>query len=360
VHAARDSGPYGRRRDEAVADALSEGGRRLVLTGSPYAVDPGSVRKADGRPYAVFTPFSRAWRAAGAESPDDSPRPLWSHRLEPGALPAAPIVDAELPAAGEAVAHAQLDRFRAGPIDHYDATRDLPAVDGTSRLSPYLRWGCLHPRQVLAGLGRRRAHVVFGTELAWREFYADVLLHQPRAAWWNLDRRMDAMAVDTGAAARSRLARWADGRTGYPFVDAGLRQLLATGWMHNRVRMVVGSFLVKDLHLPWQWGARHFLRHLVDGDLASNNLSWQWVAGTGTDAAPYFRVFNPVSQSKRFDPDGDYIRRWVPEVAGLDATSIHEPWTAAGGRPDGYPRPMIDHAEEREEALRRYASLPRR
>ena len=355
VHAAADAGPYGRRRDAAVAAELAAVGCQLVLTGSPYAVDPGSVRKADGRPYAVFTAFSRAWRDASVESPIAAPGVRWSHRVDGEDGPEPPAVDAELPPAGERAAQARLQGFRTDALQHYDAGRDFPGVDGTSHLSPYLRWGCLHPRQALAGLGRHQAHATFRSELAWREFFADVLFHQPQAAWWNLDRRTEHMALDTGAVARRRLARWAAGTTGYPFVDAGLRQLLATGWMHNRVRMVVASFLVKDLHLPWQWGARHFLRHLVDGDLASNNLNWQWVAGTGTDAAPYFRIFNPVSQSKRFDPDGDYIRRWVPELAGVPAKAIHEPWTAGGA--DGYPAPMVDHADEREEALRRYRAM---
>jgi deoxyribodipyrimidine photo-lyase len=165
---------------------------------------------------------------------------------------------------------------------------------------------------------------------------------------------MDAMPVDTGRDARRRFEAWQRGETGYPIVDAGMRQLLATGWMHNRVRMVVASFLVKDLHLPWQWGARHFMVHLVDGDLASNSHGWQWTAGTGTDAAPYFRIFNPVTQSKRFDPDGVYIRRWVPELAYIDGDNVHAPWDSGRGVPLGYHPPMVDHREERAEALRRY------
>jgi deoxyribodipyrimidine photo-lyase len=162
------------------------------------------------------------------------------------------------------------------------------------------------------------------------------------------------MRPDTGRDARRRFEAWQRGETGYPLVDAGMRQLLAAGWMHNRVRMVVASFLVKDLHLPWQWGARHFMVHLVDGDLASNSHGWQWTAGTGTDAAPYFRIFNPVTQSKRFDPDGAYIRRWVPELAHVDGDEVHAPWESKRGIPLGYHPPMVDHREERAEALRRY------
>jgi deoxyribodipyrimidine photo-lyase len=276
-------------------------------------------------------------------------------RSEP--VPPAPVVEAELPEPGEVAAAARLDAFLAGPAARYDRDRDLPALDGTSRLSPYLRWGCLHARQVLGRLGRSAAHARFRSELAWREFYADVLFHRPESAWRNLDRRMDGLAVDGGPTARARFERWAAGETGFPLVDAGLRQLRATGWMHNRVRMVTASFLVKDLHLPWQWGARHFLAHLVDGDLASNNHNWQWVAGTGTDAAPYFRVFNPVTQSRRFDPDGDYVRRWVPELVGMAAPAVHDPSAGRSGPPLGYVAVMVDHATEREETLRRFAAI---
>jgi deoxyribodipyrimidine photo-lyase len=225
-------------------------------------------------------------------------------------------------------------------------------------MSPALRWGIVHPRQLLADVdaqagGDAKSHDTFRSELAWREFYADVLFRRPESAAENLQPRMDALPVDTDASARVRFATWCEGRTGFPIVVAGMRQLLGEGWVHNRVRMIVGSFLVKDLHLPWQWGSRHFLQHLVDGDLASNNHGWQWVAGTGTDPAPFFRVFNPTTQSEKFDPDGEYIRRWIPELADLDKGSIHAPGLF---RPDSYPAPIVDHAAERIEALGRYNS----
>jgi len=357
VYATEDFGPYGRRRDAAVAEALDGQGRRLTFAGSPYAVAPDTVVKGNGEPYAVFTPFSRAWRAAGWAEPSPAPAVRWAGGIFSEPVPEAPEVAAELPPAGERAAHDRLDAFLADDLASYDADRDRPDLDTTSHLSPYLRWGCLHPRQVLAHLGRNRAHDRFRTELAWREFYADVLFRRPRSAWGNLDERMDAMEVDRGPSAEDRFGSWAAGETGFPIVDAGMRQLVACGWMHNRIRMVTASFLVKDLHLPWQWGARYFLAHLVDGDLASNNHGWQWVAGTGTDAAPYFRIFNPVTQSQRFDPYGDYIRRWVPELAGLGEGEIHAPWASGKGTPLGYPAPMVDHAVEREEALRRYAAL---
>ena len=213
-------------------------------------------------------------------------------------------------------------------------------------MSPYLKLGCIHPRTILARLGRSRAHERFRQELAWREFYADVLWHVPESARRSLQPAMADMRVDTGPEADERFDAWAHGRTGYPLVDAGMRQLLAEAWMPNRVRMVAASFLVKDLHIDWARGARWFMRHLVDGDLASNNHNWQWVAGTGTDPAPYFRIFNPTSQATEHDPDGDYVRRWIPELAG--------------GPPTGYPDPIVDHAEERREALARYEALKRR
>jgi deoxyribodipyrimidine photo-lyase len=263
-------------------------------------------------------------------------------------------VEADLPEASEAAAHRLWQSFLGDGLDHYDDRRNDPGVPGTSRLSPYLRWGVVHPLQLIDDLGTERSHEVFRSELAWRDFYADVLYRRPDTAWKNLQPKMDAMPVDTDARAKERFAAWCDGRTGFPIVDAGMRQLLATGWMHNRVRMITASFLVKDLHLPWQWGARHFMEHLVDGDLASNQHGWQWTAGTGTDAAPYFRVFNPYGQSEKFDPEGRYLRRWVPELADLDARTIHDPGML---RPDTYPAPIVDHAAEREEALRRYRSL---
>jgi deoxyribodipyrimidine photo-lyase len=354
VHVSLDTNPYGRARDAEVARRLAADGRALVATGSPYAVEPGAVRTKAGTPFAVFTPFRRAWEATGWDAPGPAPLPDWV--VLPGAPrpPLPPLGDVELPAAGEWAAHARLDAFLAGPADRYDLDRNDPGVEGTSRLSIDLRWGTLHPRQVLDRLGPSRAHDVFRSELAWREFYADVLWHRPASARQSLQPAMARVPVDTDAAARARFRSWAHGRTGYPIVDAGMRQLAATGWMHNRVRMITASFLVKDLHLPWQWGARHFMRHLVDGDLASNQHGWQWTAGTGTDAAPYFRVFNPVGQGERFDPGGRYVRRWVPELGGVEDRYVHAPWTSPRGLPLGYEPPMVDHAEERAEALRRY------
>ncbi len=210
---------------------------------------------------------------------------------------------------------------------------------------------------MLADLDGSLEHAAFARQLAWREFYADVLATVPSSARESLNPRFATIRYDGGTGATARLAAWQDGRTGFPFVDAGMRQLRGSGWMHNRVRMVVASFLVKDLHLPWWEGARWFMRWLADGDLANNAHGWQWTAGCGTDAAPYFRVFNPVGQGLRFDPDGDYVRRWVPELAHLAGGAAHEPWRVTDGYEHGYPTRLVDHAVEREEALARFASL---
>ncbi|MEM9516630.1 MAG: deoxyribodipyrimidine photo-lyase [Actinomycetota bacterium] len=342
VYVTRDYGPYGRHRDAAVAEQLTADGRALRGVGTPYAVMPGDVRKDDGTPYAVFTPFSKRWRATGWNAPLDPPADVeW---LDATGVDTEPLFDGPdpgcvLPPAGERAAHDRWEAFRGDGLDGYADDRDTPSIAGTSHLSPALRWGTIHPRQLLADLDASgagsKAHTVFSSELAWRDFYADVLFEQPHTAWENLNRSMDPMLVDTDADARRRLERWATGTTGFGVVDAGMRQLAATGWMHNRVRMIVASFLVKDLHLPWQWGAAHFMAHLVDGDLASNNHGWQWAAGTGTDAAPYFRVFNPTTQQERYDPDGAYVERWVTDPV----------------------TPMLDHKVEREEALRRLGLL---
>jgi deoxyribodipyrimidine photo-lyase len=267
----------------------------------------------------------------------------------------------DLPAAGEEAALQRWRSFRDTRLVDYAEARDRPDLTGTSWLSPYLKVGAIHPRTLLADLARlagppgppasrSRSAEVFATELGWREFYADVLHARPDSAWHDLRPELGSMAYDEPVL----VGAWQEGRTGFPMVDAGMRQLARTGWMHNRVRMLTASFLCKDLHVWWPVGARHFMAHLIDGDIASNNHGWQWVAGTGTDASPYFRVFNPVTQGKKFDPRGDYVRRWVPELAQVPGAKVHEPWTVEGAYDRGYPRPVVDHGEERAEALRRY------
>lgn len=340
VFAAGDCAPYGRRRDAAVAEALEAQGRALVRVGSPYAVSPGRVVNGSGLAYRVFTPFSKAWVAQGWAEPSDAPRGVRWHEVasdsslsELTAVPTAAV----LPTAGEGVALARFQEFLDTGIATYDEDRNRPDLRGTSSLSPYLRFGVVHPRQLLARLGGDRGSTVFRSELAWREFYADVLWHQPDSAHHSLQPVGSRLRWDEGPEADAKFAAWAEGRTGVPVVDAGMRQLVTEGWMHNRVRMLTASYLVKDLHIDWRRGARFFMEHLVDGDLASNSHGWQWVAGTGTDAAPFYRIFNPDVQAARFDPEGAYVARYVPEAGTF-----------------GYPHPLVDHKVEREEALARW------
>jgi deoxyribodipyrimidine photo-lyase len=362
VFVSADFGPYGRRRDHEVDRALTGAGRRLTGIGSPYAVDPGRVRKQDDTPFRVFSPFYRAWRAQGWPAPAQSPEVDWAGDVRSDGIPDDPPVEAALPPAGERAGLARMEAFLAGPIEDYAEQRDRPAADATTRLSPYLKYGCVHPRTILARLGRsnpheKQPHEKLRSELAWREFYADVLWHHPESARRALRPALAEMRLDAGERADERFRAWTQGCTGFPLVDAGMRQLLGEAWVHNRVRMVVASFLVKDLHIDWTRGARWFMARLVDGDLASNSHGWQWVAGTGTDPAPYFRVFNPVTQGQEHDPSGDYVRRWVPALASVPGGAVHEPWKQPGGVPAGYPERIVDHAAERAEALFRYESL---
>ncbi|WP_265442860.1 cryptochrome/photolyase family protein [Flexivirga meconopsidis] len=363
VHVTRETTPYGARRDAQVAERLRAADVDFTPTGTPYAIGPGIVRTQGGTPFQVFTPFSRAWRDHGRPAPAPDPKPtlhdagtdLAADELLTAATDfelAEPLPDAGEPGALARWAHF-LDR-----IDDYDTDRDRPDLDGTSRLSPYLKLGAIHPRTLLADLAEQHGPGVdrFVTELAWREFYADVLHHHPRSAWHDLRDGLQGMAYDDPG---EEVDAWREGRTGFPIVDAGMRQLARTGWMANRARMITASFLTKDLHIWWPVGARHFLDHLIDGDLASNNHGWQWVAGTGTDAAPYFRIFNPVTQGIRFDPDGAYVRRWVPELAHLPGRAAHEPWKHDDGYDHGYPEPIVDHAAERRDALARYDAARR-
>lgn len=356
VHVTGETTPYGRRRDARVGESLAAAGTAWVVTGTPYAVDPGSVLNKSGNPYQVFTPFSRAWREHGWDAPLPAVGPVWIDAASDArAIALVERAAGEAPAgllpAGSDAAADRWARFRAESLAEYDTGRDLPAQDRTSRMSPYLKVGAIHPRQLLADLAGSPDEARFATELGWREFYADVLWHHPASAWTDL-RPLAIPYDDPGDA----LDAWRTGHTGFPLVDAGMRQLLHEGWMHNRVRMVTASFLTKDLHAWWPVGARHFLDHLADGDLASNSHGWQWVAGTGTDAAPYFRVFNPVSQARKFDPDGDYVRRWVPELAHLPGAAVHEPWRHPLGYEADYPRRIVDHDAERRDALARYAA----
>ena len=357
IHISAESQPWGRIRDQRVRNALGDG-VELVATGSPYAVSPGTIVNQSGTPFQVFTPFSKAWNAHGWPGPAPVPRGLeFARGVEGVEIPDPPGVDVDLPEVGEAAATQRWADF-LDVIDAYDTDRDKPGIDGTSMLSMHLKYGTVHPRTLLADLDQRHpGHKRFATELAWREFYADVLWHNPESEWQDLKPSLQDLAYedpDTDDDVAGQFTAWREGRTGFPFVDAGMRQLASIGWMHNRVRMVVASFLTKDLHIWWPHGARHFMELLRDGDPASNSHGWQWTAGTGTDASPYFRVFNPVTQGLRFDPDGAYVRQWVPELRHLDGKRAHEPWGQPDGLDHGYPERIVDHAAERDVALERY------
>ncbi|HEX5067258.1 MAG TPA: deoxyribodipyrimidine photo-lyase [Myxococcota bacterium] len=366
----RDATPYARRRDAAVREALRRMGVEVRECLDRTVFEADAVRTREGRPYTVYTPFRRAWFARYQEDP---PQPAPARRMPPpparlaaGALPSAEALGArsdatKLPAAGEEAARRRLRRFLARDAGDYAKRRDFPALDATSRLSPYLRFGALsiracfrEAREVAADDPRAaRGIAKWLDELVWREFYAAILASFPHVLRGAFRREYDRVRWDD---APRGFRAWCEGRTGYPLVDAGMRQLRETGWMHNRARMVVASFLAKDLLVDWRRGERFFLQRLVDGDPASNDGGWQWAASTGTDAQPYFRVFNPVAQGLRFDPDGAYVRRYVPELARLAGAAAHEPWKSPQLARD-YPAPIVDHAERREEALARYREV---
>jgi len=367
VHVAADLMPYGRARDGAVEQALAGAGIELVRTGSPYAVAPGRLRKGDGTPFRVYSPFFRAWTSHGWRAPAPAPARIeWAAPVPDEGMPSVETIE-DLPVAGETEARRIWREFLASDapgsgVGGYGTNRERPDLPGTTRMSVHLKYGEVHPRTMLADLqavppDQQAGAGTLRGELAWRDFYADVLFHRPETAREYYKPEFARMRYDTGPDADARLAAWQQGLTGYPIVDAGMRQLLTEGWMHNRLRMIVGSFLVKDLHLEWTQGARWFMRQLVDGELSSNQHGWQWIAGSGTDAAPYFRVFNPTTQGEKFDPRGDYVRRYVPELGHVAGKGVHTPWDTAGAYEHGYPRPVVDHAAERREALDRFAEL---
>lgn len=354
VHIAADFGPYGQQRDLDVEAALAAMSVPLVRTGSPYAVAPGRVLKSDGTPFRVFTPFYRNWAEHGWRAPARGSLPTFvSAPSESMPVVNSPI---DLPPAGEDAAWKRWKQFKKTALAEYDEDRNRPDLNGTSMLSRNLKYGEIHPRSLLAELDPE--NLVFIKEICWREFYADILFNNPHTVSKSLDARYDSiMPWATGPEAEKLFEAWCAGRTGYPIVDAGMRQLVSTGWMHNRVRMITASFLIKDLHIPWQRGAKFFMQHLADGDIASNNHGWQWTAGCGTDASPFYRVFNPITQGMKFDPDGNYVRHYVPELTHLTGKSVHEPWDTLGGYDHDYPKRIVDHKTEREVALADFASI---
>ena len=367
IFAEEDFTPYARHRDAHVADSLP-----LHLVGGTAVHHPATVLKSDGTPYTVFTPFSKVWKE----------RPFPSHILPvPGSIPtlqnlsSVPIPnEPELPDTvpflpSEVEAQRRLRAFIDNRIYEYAETRDCLDLEGTSRLSPYLHFGMISARQTAVAAQNaiefaqdadaKKGARTWLNELIWREFYISILYHFPHVLQGSFREKYNNIQWNEG---EEMFAAWQNGRTGFPVVDAAMQQLLQSGWMHNRARMIVASFLVKDLLINWQRGERHFMQHLVDGDLASNNGGWQWTAGVGTDAAPYFRIFNPILQSKKFDPDGRYIRRWLPQLEHVPDKHIHEPakMPAELQKEIGciigqdYPAPIIDHKEARQRTLDAY------
>ena len=334
IHAIESLEPVGIRRDAKVRAVLEQNGIQLILSRSDTIQPPGSVLSGSGGPYKVFTPFYRSWTNLGL--PAITPNLT---KLEPHGLPSMPIPEAKanvpLPEAGQEAALKILETFVRDAGTHYESRRDLPAANGTSKLSPYLHLGILSARSAAHAA---RAHTGWVRELAWRDFYRHILFDNPHLETsafkpeWNDFPWRDA---------ETDLQAWTEGQTGYPIIDAGMRQLASTGWMHNRVRMIVASFLTKHLLIDWHEGERIFNDRLIDGDQASNNGGWQWATGCGVDAAPYFRVFNPVTQGEKFDSNAEYIKRFVPELEHLEPKLAHQPWTASR-QPAGYPRPIVE------------------
>jgi len=380
VHAGRGYEPWARDQSRRVHEALQGDGRGLVLHTTAILREPHGFESGSGKPYAVYSPFAKTLLAAG-DPPPPLPAPDRIPGVEPpaggetlGSLGLYPVKGepdwakgfGALWQPGEEGAAARIARFTARALGRYDSDRNLPGIEGSSGLSPHLRWGEVSPVQVWhaarAAGAAPGATETFLKEILWREFAYHLLWHRPEMPKRALRQEFDAFpwAPDS-----TLLEAWQRGRTGYPIVDAGMRQLWQLGWMHNRVRMIAASLLVKHLMQPWQAGEAWFHDTLVDADLASNSASWQWVAGCGTDAAPYFRVFNPVLQGEKFDPEGAYVRRWVPELAKLPAAYIHKPWEAPAGilsacgirLGNTYPRPVVDHAEGRARALAAFAAL---
>jgi len=363
----RDYSPFAMRRDRAVASAVAKAGARVESFKDRVMFESREVVTQSGGTFRVFTPYRNAWLARLSGSPPNtSGLPRLPKRMavahpasSTAALGGAPMEFAAF-AAGESEAAARLDQFLSGPLASYVESRDIPGIEGTSKLSPALRFGTISIRTCVAAvLQVRQSNPRFAAgggkwldELIWRDFYQALLAEHPRVLTGPFQTQYTNIPWNDS---HEEFEAWCEGRTGYPIVDAAMRQLVQTGWMHNRARMIVASFLVKDLLVDWRKGERFFLHHLLDGDPAANNGGWQWAASTGTDAQPYFRIFNPVSQGKRFDADGDYVRRFVPELGNVPKRHIHSPWEAPDP-PTDYPSPIVDHAERRVAAIARFAA----
>lgn len=368
----RDTAPWARQRDKEVAQRI----QAIGIEGKTFATltiqHPSSIKSGAGTPYTVFTPYYRNWLRSLTlpaavdvptfiRHPDQPDTPQW---------PAWPATTVTLPDSSAQYAQQRLKDFASTAVSNYTTGRDMLAQTGTSRLSAHLRFGILSPQSMArfaqiqmeqhpATADTRSGPEVWLSELAWRDFYHQILYHFPHVRSGAFRRDYDAVPWHNDTAL---FAAWCDGRTGYPIVDAAMRQLRQEGWMHNRARMIVSSFLTKDLLVDWRWGERYFMQHLIDGDTAANNGGWQWAAGTGTDAQPYFRIFNPTSQGQKFDPDGRYVKTYVPELRYVPTKYIHSPWLLKGSDMrqarivvgSDYPLPIVDHATQRQAALAMY------
>jgi deoxyribodipyrimidine photo-lyase len=342
IHLAEDHSAYAKHRVARLRAALADLGATVALHPGTTVVPPGATAPTSGGPWKVFSPFHRRWAEYPWRAVDPPPQAVRvPDEVAPGEVPdgvslCSRATSGQLPRGGESTGLALLRDWAASSLAGYEEAHNDLAGDLTSRISPYLHFGCLSPLEVATRLRERPGGAPFVRQLCWRDFYHQVLSDRPETARHDVRPRGDEWRDDP-----DDLRAWKEGRTGFPVVDAGMRQLLAEGFMHNRARMVVASFLTKDLYIDWRHGADHFMEWLVDGDVANNNLNWQWVAGTGTDSNPH-RIFNPTVQGTRFDPSGDYVRRYVPELAGLDARQIHDP-SPEDRRRLGYPAPLVDH-----------------
>jgi deoxyribodipyrimidine photo-lyase len=369
LHFSSDVTPFARARGARVRSALEGSG--VELHGHPGlgAIDElGAPRTQAGKPYTIFTPFHRTWERESRREVLGAPRklPPLPSRLTKGRIPSLHALGLEQevaspPRGGERAARERLSRFLADDVRGYGQGRDALGEDSTSRLSPYIHFGCISPREIEQRLPGGAGPEAFRRQLCWRDFHHHVLLCFPRNARSEFQERYRGKL--SWSRAHGNFERWCEGQTGYPLVDAGMRQLRLEGWMHNRARLVVGSFLTKDLGIDWRWGERWFMRLLVDGDEANNNGNWQWIASVGTDPAPVFRrIYNPARQMETHDPSGRYVRRYVPELANVPDEYLREPWTmpeevqrtAGCVIGERYPHPIVDHAQARREALERY------
>jgi deoxyribodipyrimidine photo-lyase len=369
VHFSADVGPFARQREARVSEALAGDGIDARPHPGLFVVDrPASISTAAGRPYTVFTPFYRRWLGERRRVVLAAPRslPAIGRGVDAGRLPSLAELGlaselTEPMVGGERAGRAAMSGFLSGAIGGYDEGRESVGRPGVSRLSPYLHFGCISPRELERRLPPGAGADAFRRQLGWRDFYAHVLWHFPGNT--RSEHQARYRATIRWSHARRRFDAWCEGRTGFPLVDAGMRQLRREGWMHNRARLVVGSFLTKDLGIDWRWGERWFMRLLLDGDEASNNGNWQWIASVGVDPQPAFRrIYNPARQQARFDPDGGYVRRYLPELRSVPDQYLAEPWRMppevqeqAGCRiGSDYPRPIVDHASARRDALARY------